>query len=262
MGLVTQGARVRSVQLTGAVALVTGATGGIGRATAAALAEAGARLVLAGRDAEALRALADRHGGHAVPGDLTASGAVNALVAAAESEVGPVDLLVSNAGAGRAAALTDISAEEVEALLALNLLTPVQLTRLVLPGMVERRHGRVVLVGSIAGLVGVRNEAVYSAAKGGLTRLGESLSDELAGTGVGVTLVAPGAVATDFFARRGRAYDRRFPRPVRPERVAAAIRDAVLADRGRVVLPRWLEIAARLNGTAPGVYRALSSRFG
>lgn len=246
------------MRIAGSAVLVTGATGGIGRATAAALSARGARLVLAGRNEAALAEIAERVGGRAVPGDLTEPGAPEALVAAA----GPVDLLVNNAGVGRAAPFPDVSAEEVERLLRLDLAVPIALTRLVLPGMLQRRAGRVVLVGSIAGLVGVRGEAVYAAAKGGLAMLAASLADELAGTGVGVTLVAPGAVDTAFFARRGAAYDRRFPRPVRAERVAEAICVAVEADRRRVVVPRWLGIAARLHGAAPGFYRTLSARFG
>ena len=88
------------------------------------------------------------------------------------------------------------------------------------------------------------------------------LREELRGTGVTVSTVAPGAVATGFFATRGVPYDRRVPRPVRPERVAAAVLAALTRGLPRQVEPRWLGLPARLSATAPGLYRALARRFG
>jgi short-subunit dehydrogenase len=188
--------------------------------------------------------------------------AAEQLIARAERVAGPVDVLVNNAGRGYAGPLATTPPAEIDSLLQLDLATPVQLSRRVLPGMLARGSGRIVFIGSIAGLVGVRNEAVYAAAKGGLAALADSLSDELAGTGVGVTLVAPGAVATRFFRTRGCEYDRRVPRLLTPERVATAIREGIEGERRRVVVPRWLEFAIRLHGGAPGLYRALSARWG
>ncbi len=250
------------MDIVGSVALVTGATGGIGRATAIALSRAGAKVVVAGRNAGRLAGVADLVGAQAVRADLMDPDMPDRLVTEAERVAGPIDLLINAAGVGRAGPLVDTSAAEVDRVIRIDLIAPMQLTRLVLPGMLARGRGRIVLMSSIAGLVGVRNESAYSAAKGGLNTFADSLSDELAGTGVGVTLVAPGAVATDFFSHRGQAYNRRWPRPVGTGIVADAICAGIVADRRTVVIPRWLEFAARIHGAAPSLYRALSTRFG
>jgi short-subunit dehydrogenase len=124
--------------------------------------------------------------------------------------------------------------------------------------MLQRRRGHILLVGSIAGRVGVADEAVYSASKAGLAAFADSLRAELAGTGVGVSLVTPGAVDTPFFERRGRAYGRRVPRLIPPERVADAVLHCVEDARAERTVPRWLAVPARLHGAAPGVYRSLA----
>lgn len=244
------------------VAVVTGATGGIGAATARALHAAGARCVLAGRKADVLAALAAELDAAAVAGDLTDPADVTLLLDTASSAYGRIDILVSNAGVGRAAPLTTLTADDVDGLLQINLRAPIELVRRALPGMVERRSGHIVLVSSIAGLVGVRDETVYAAAKAGLIGFADSLADELHGTGVGVTVVAPGVVETEFFARRGRPYDRARPRPMPPTVVADAIVRAIRTDQFQVVVPRWLGVVARLRGLAPGLYRSLSARWG
>ena len=237
------------MKLAGAVCLVTGASSGIGRATAAALEAKGGRVVALGRDAARLTGVGERQ----VVWDLADPGAV-------ADEVGPVDVLVNNAGFGWAGPFAETP--EVERLVAVNLVAPVLLARALVPGMVERGRGRVVNVASIAGFVGPRDEAVYAATKGGLVAFGEALRYELRGTGVGVTLVAPGVVATEFFDRRGTPYRRAWPRPIPPERVASAIADAVEKERDEVFVPAWLGAVARLRGAAPGLFRALTARLG
>jgi short-subunit dehydrogenase len=248
------------MHIAGEVVVVTGATGGIGRELARQLAGRHARLALAGRDASALEALARPLGAVAVAGDLRTD--PEALIDEVERSLGPVAILVNNAGRGLAGPFAETDPGELASLVELDLVAPMRLTRRVLPGMLERRRGHVCFVGSIAGLLGVADEAAYAAAKGGLALFADSLCDELTGSGVGVSHLAPGAVDTAFFERRGRPYGRRLPRPLRAQRVAAAACAAIERDRRRVVLPRWLEVAARLHGAAPGTYRALSGRFG
>lgn len=186
------------------------------------------------------------------------------LAEAAAEAAGPggVDLLVNNAGVGWSGPIGQMSGQQVADLIAVDLTAPIQLTRLLVPGMVARGHGHVVFVSSIAGATGVRGEAAYSAAKAGLGCFAESLADELTGRGVGVSVIVPGVIDTPFFERRGRPYDRRRPAPLPPQRVASALISAVEQDRGVVFVPRWLRFPAWLHGALPGTFRRLARRFG
>ena len=261
------------MRLTGTVALVTGGSSGIGAATARALAAQGARVLIAGRDRARLRAVAGQTGGIALTADLAAPDGPADLAAAAQraaaalppapgdGEAG-IDILVNNAGLGWAGPIGDITAEKVAELVAVNLTAPMQLTRLLAPGMIARGRGRVVFVSSIAGATGVRGEAVYSATKAGLGSFAESLAYELDGHGVRVAVIVPGVIDTPFFDRRGRPYGRKRPGPQPPERVARAIVACLEHDRGVSYVPRWMRLPAWLHGAAPGTFRALATRFG
>ncbi|GHF28412.1 oxidoreductase [Amycolatopsis deserti] len=249
------------MDVRGAVAVVTGASSGIGAATALRLHEAGARLVLHGRDGDRLAALAERTGGVAVRADFAEPGAVEA--AAAEiTRAGRIDVLVNNAGLGYAGPVSGMSGADVRRLLSVNLAAPVELTRALLPDLLDRPRAAVVFVTSIAGRAGVAGESVYSATKAGVDVFAESLRLELAGTGVRVGVVVPGVVDTEFFARRGRPYQRRSPRPVPAGKVADAVLEAITAERAEQYVPRWLRLPIAVRATAPSVYRALSARFG
>lgn len=252
------------MRLDGAVALVTGGSSGIGAAAARALAAAGARPLIAGRDPARLHAVARETGGLVLVADLAAADGTAELAEAAQQAAGPggVDLLVNNAGIGWAGPIEQMTAEQVAGLIAVNLIAPIQLTRLLVPGMVTRGHGHVVFVSSIAGATGVRGEAVYSAAKAGLGCFAESIAHELAGRGVGVSLIVPGVVDTPFFERRGRPYDRRRPAPLPPQRVARALVGAVERERSVVFVPPWMRFPAWLHGALPGTFRRLAARFG
>jgi short-subunit dehydrogenase len=246
----------------GTVALVTGASSGIGSSAARRLAAAGAQVLVHGRDRARTDQVARTIGGVPLVAELGSAAAAQELARAAIGVHGRVDLLVASAGAGWSGSFLDMEPDRIEELLALDLLAPVVLARCLLPPMVARGSGHVVLVGSVAGRTGVAGEAVYAAAKAGLDACAESLRLELTGTGVGVSVVVPGAVATPFFDGRGRPYDRRFPRPVSPELVADAVVEAVRRDRAEVWVPRWLGVAPRVRALSPGVFRRLSARFG
>lgn len=253
---------MQPIRLDGAVALVTGASSGIGAATAHRLAAAGARLFLAGRDRARLTGLADRLGATAVACDLAGPGAPAAVAQRVLADAGRVDVLVSNAGHGWAGPLHRMTDEQIAAMVAVNLTAPLLLTRAVLPGMLARGSGRLGFVGSIAGRLGVRDEAAYSAAKAGVSAFAASLRQELAGTPVTVTELVPAVVDTPFFARRGRPYQRRLPRPVPAERAAATLLEAMFAGRDEAWLPRWTRVPTVLRAVLPGVYRRLAGRFG
>ena len=242
-------------------ALITGASSGIGAETARRLAAGGATVLLHGRDQGRLEALATEICGTALAGELAEPGAAQALAEQALAVSGRVDVLVNNAGLGWAGPLPEMPRADITRLVAVNLVAPIELTRALLPGMVARGSGRVVFVTSIAGRTGVAGEAVYAATKAGVDAFADSVRFELHGTGVGVGVVVPGVVQTAFFERRGRPYGRSRPRPVPADRVAAAVVRAVTED-GDLYVPRWLRVPVALRGAAPGLYRALATRFG
>lgn len=248
------------MDLRGAVAVVTGASSGIGEATALRLHGAGARLVLHGRDAARLAELSERTGGYALAADFSSSDAVEAVAERIVRRFGEVDVLVNNAGIGWAGRFAEMAGEDVRRLIAVDLTAPIELTRALLP--VVRTPGRIVFVTSIAGRTGVAGESVYSAVKAGVDAFAESLRFELAGTGVKVGVVVPGVVDTAFFARRGRPYQRRSPRPVPADVVAATVLRVVRDGRAEAYVPRWLRLPVAVRGTVPGVYRGLAARFG
>lgn len=246
--------------LHGAHVLVTGASSGIGAALATALAAEGARLTLTGRDETRLAGVCECTGGTPLLVDLADPAARDEL--AGRFRATPPDVVVHNAGVGLAGPLGGQSGQDVDRLLEVNLRAPVQLTRAWLPGMVARGSGHLVFVASIAGALGVAGEAVYAASKGGLLAFARSLRDELAGTGVRVTSVLPGVVATPFFERRGTGYERGFPRPMPAARLADDVVAGITANRAEVVRPRWLRVPIALRATAPGLYATLADRFG
>ncbi len=250
------------MDIAGSTALVTGASSGIGRAVAIALAESGAQVVGLGRDQRALHSLAEASGVTVRRVDFDSAGELQRFVERSLPDFPPIDILVNCAGSGRFALLAEHSAEDVDRLLAVNVRAPIALTQAVLPGMRRRGRGRVVNVASIAGRLGVPNETVYSASKGALAVFSRALDAELAGTGVGVTLVIPGVVRTAFFERRGAPYDRSWPRPLPPERVARAIVRAIARDQSEVVIPGWLRIPIWLQATLPSLYGRLERWFG
>ncbi|TWE16269.1 short-subunit dehydrogenase [Kitasatospora atroaurantiaca] len=244
------------------VALVTGASSGIGRATALRLAALGWYPLLSGTDPERLTEIARLTGGHAMAGDLCRPDGPDRLASWAQAATGRVDVLIANAGVGWRGPFAGMPPDVLERMITLNLIAPLQLARLLLPGMTARGSGRIVLVGSIAGAVGVGEEAVYTATKAALGMFAESLRYELRGTGVRVSVVLPGVVDTPFFRRRGSPYDRAWPRAVTPERVADTIVAGITGRRDRLFVPWWLRVPERVHGVAPGLFERLAARFG
>ncbi|MER8186013.1 SDR family NAD(P)-dependent oxidoreductase [Kitasatospora sp. NPDC094015] len=244
------------------VALITGGSSGIGAATALRLARAGWLPVVSGTDRARLAAVAAGCGGHALPADLAGPGGAQHLAERALAVAGRVDALVASAGVGWRGPFAEMPPQVLDEMVEVDLAAPLRLSRLLLPGMLERRRGHIVLLGSMAGQVGVGDEAAYAAAKGGLSLFAESLWYELRGTGVGVGIILPGAVDTPFFARRGTPFHRERPRPVPPERIADAILSMISGRRDRYFAPGWLAMPARLHGVAPGLFRQLAARFG
>ncbi len=225
------------------VAIVTGASSGIGAATAQELGRRGATVVLAARRAQELNdnveAIREAGGDAlAVPTDIADETQVQLLVDRAMARYGRVDVLVNNAGVGWLNPLVSSPPADIVGLVDVNLMGPMLLTRAVLPGMLARRHGVIVFVGSLSGRVAM--EPLYSATKYGLRGFSLSLRRQLLGSGVSVSLVSPGNIKTAMT----RHVAARMPEP---DIVATTIADLVMHPRREVVVPRrhyaiaWLE---------------------
>lgn len=245
------------MQWTGATTVITGASRGIGRAVALAAAAEGARVGLIARsEADLAAVLADAGGEGAIAvADVADPDELVAALASLASELGPVDILVANAGIGAYGAFADLTAEELDRIVRVNVLGTAHAIRAVVPGMIERRRGHIVTMGSIAGRIGSPFEAIYSATKFAGVGLTEALVVELEPFGIGVSMVNPGPVATSFGEARGHPYDRARPKPVPPEAVATAVIKAVAGDRHEQYVPSAFRPAVVLRHLLPPFFR-------
>jgi uncharacterized protein len=250
-----------AVDLNGARTLLTGASGGIGNAIARALHARGASLVITGRRADALESLKAEFGDRVevLVADLAERGDVEAL----PERAGTVDVLVANAGLPGSGELVGFSPTEIDRALDVNLRAPMQLTRALLPGMIERGNGHLVFVSSLAGKVPAAGSTVYSATKFGLRGFGVSLHDELHGTGVGATTVFPGFISdAGMFAES----NVKLPTGVGtkpPEDVANAVIEGIEKNRAEIdVAPIAVRATGKLAGLAPGAITSMNRRFG
>jgi short-subunit dehydrogenase len=250
------------MRLTDAVVLVTGSSAGIGREAAAGFAARGARVLVHGRDPDRTRRVADEVHGHALIADLAVAADRERLFSEALAVHGRVDVLVNNAGFGYLGPVAEMDVAVARRLIEVNLVAAIEMTRALLPPMLERRRGAVCFVTSIAGRTGVAGEAVYSATKAGLDAFADSIRVEAAGSGVSISVVVPGVVDTDFFETRGTPYTRERPKPIAAATVADAVVRAVARDRAEEWRPRWLRVAPTVRAMAPGAFRRLAVRFG
>ena len=249
------------MQLGGARALVTGATGGIGGAVARALHGRGASVVLSGRREPLLEELRASLGERAevVAVDLAERDGPARLAQSA----GAVDVLVANAALPASGRVEDFEPEEIDRALDVNLRAPIQLTRALLPGMLERGRGHVVLVSSLSGKVGSPRSGIYSATKFGLRGFAAGLREDVEPRGIGVTVVFPGFVSgVGFFAESGV----RLPPWVgtrTPEQVAAAVVRGIERERAEVdVAPLGLRVGTRIAELAPITLARVQRRLG
>ncbi|MEM6382403.1 MAG: 3-oxoacyl-[acyl-carrier-protein] reductase [Pseudomonadota bacterium] len=181
------------------VALVTGASGGIGGAIARALTDAGAKVVITGTRQEALQSLADDVGDAAIPliADLSDNSAVSNILPEAEAKAGaPIDILVNNAGITRDQLFMRMKDEDWDSVIAVNLTAAFKLSRAAIKAMMKKRSGRIIQITSVVGTTGNPGQGNYVAAKAGLTGMSKSLAQECASRGITVNCVAPGFIAT------------------------------------------------------------------
>ena len=194
-------------RLDGKTALITGASGGIGAGIARALHAQGAIVILSGTRRDALDTLAtelaDRV--HVCPADLNDPAAADPLIEAAETAAGPLAILVNNAGLTRDRLALRISDEDWATVLNVDLAAPFRLARATLRGMLRRRAGRIINIGSIVGATGNPGQANYAAAKAGLVGLTKALAQEVASRGITVNAVAPGFIVTPMTEALGEA---------------------------------------------------------
>lgn len=241
--------------------LITGASSGIGEALAREFSRGGDAVTLVARRGEVLRALAAALPGksHVIAADLSDPARAVAVLDEATAALGPIDVLINNAGAQIVAPIQTVSAERADAMMRLDLTTPMRLTAAVLPGMLQRKSGVIVDIASLAALAPTPGMAYYNAAKAGLAAFSEGLRGELRGTGVHVLTVYPGPVDTPL-ARA--AYDNYPPMARmlpggRPEVLARRVRRAVLRRKTRVIYPLFYVLARHF----PGVTRWLMDNF-
>jgi short-subunit dehydrogenase len=269
------------MQLQGRNVVLTGASHGIGLHIADALARAGANLLLAARSADELAGVAERARERgvqavAVPTDVALSDQRLALIERAQAELGSIDVLVNNAAVESVGPFDTVSPEQLEREVAVNLLAPMALTRLVLPGMLDRGSGHLVNISSLAGLVAPSHAEGYAATKAGLIGFTRSLRREYRGRGVGFSVVCPGFVAEGMWARHANLGVRapQLVGVIKVEKVADAVVSAIVDGSSELVVtprpmrpllaaaalsPSFADWVYRFSGAA-GLYREMSQR--
>jgi short-subunit dehydrogenase len=242
---------------------ITGASAGIGEALVRAWAARGASVTLVARRKERLDQIAAEVGGKTFvqAADLSLPEHATSWIAPAEAALGPIDMLVNNAGMQSIEETALASVEKGEETLRLNVFTPLRLTRAVLPAMLARRSGTIVDIASVAALAPVHGMFYYNAAKGGLGNASEGLHGELLGTGVHVLTVYPGPVDTDMARRGFEKYEKTFSARFSPvgttEGLARLILRGVEKKKRRIIYP-W---AYSLALSFPRIARWFTGRF-
>jgi short-subunit dehydrogenase len=248
-------------ELSGARALVTGATGGIGDAIARALHARGAHVMVTGRRREVLDKLASELGDRVEPieADLSDAGAVRSLI----ERAGQVEVLVSNAALPASGKLDSYESGQIDRAIDVNLRAPIQLAHALTPPMVERGSGHVVMISSLSGKVASGHASLYNATKFGLRGFSFALNDELRGTGVGCTTVFPGFIANaGMFADSGVE----LPKGVgtrTPEQVADAVVEGIEKGKPEIdVAPLSLRMGGWLFGASPSLVSSMQRVLG
>jgi len=239
------------MNLAGKTVLLTGATGGLGRAIAGALAGRGAKLVLSSRKQAELDQLAGSLAGdghRTIVSDLAEEGAALQLL----EQAGEVEVFVANAGLPASGRLEGFSQEQIERALRVNLESPVRIARELLPGMSARDSGHLVFVSSISGKAATARASLYAATKFGLRGFALCLREDMRGTGVGVSVVSPGAIRAAGMFADSAAKAPPLMGTGTPEQVAAAVLRAIEHDRGEItVAPLRQRAMSRIAVNAP-----------
>ncbi|MGK2859122.1 MAG: SDR family NAD(P)-dependent oxidoreductase [Thermoanaerobaculia bacterium] len=248
------------MDLKGRIAIVTGASSGIGAATAVALAGAGCRLAIAARRQAELDRVAAQCRALGVDCITIRTDVQNRedcfeLARRTTAELGPPDILVNNAGFAIFDAIVDARPDDIRSMLDTNYLGAVNCVQAVLPGMLERGRGAIVNVASIVGIMGFSGMGGYCATKFALLGFTEALRDEVIERGIRVSAVCPGTTDTEFFvtAQKGKApAAERLLLAVPPERVARAVMRAIRGGQARLIVPWTAGVYMRFKEVLPG----------
>ncbi len=235
------------MKLRGRNAMLTGANGGLGSHIVEALVAQGVNVFLVGflhPGLEAQAAVARKHGCRAdfTAADLRVPSQRERVVVEAERALGPIDILINNAGVEYSCAYHELSVEQIEEVLDVNLRAPMLLSHRLLPGMLERGLGHIVNMSSLAGKSGPAFQEPYAASKAGLTAFTYSLRATYRHKGVSASVITPGFVNAGIYARLISRMNRKAPfllGSVRPERVSNAVVSAIRKDRPEVVISRF-----------------------
>jgi short-subunit dehydrogenase len=260
------------MELRGANALVTGAAGGLGRYICRALAAQGANVAASDLPGEPLEARAKEVAGfgtkvEAVPADLAKQGERRELIGNAEEAVGPIDVLVNNAGVEFVGPYVDAPLSQIDLITKVNLLSVMELTRIALPGMLERRRGHVVNMASLAGKAALAYFHTYNATKHGVVGFSHALHHELLDEPVSVSVICPGFIEREGMYGRVEGYvEERGGNPFGsspPEKVGAAVVRAVQEDRAEIIInARPVRPLIALASVAPKAAFWLNERVG
>ena len=248
------------MRIEGSRVLLTGATGGLGRAIARGLHDRGAHLLLSGRREDALKeVVASFDRAEPLVADLTSAGAARDLVAGA----GQVDVLVANHALPASGRLDDYSAEQIDRALDVNLRTPIHMAHAVLPQMQERRSGHLVFISSLSGKVASGGASMYAATKFGLRGFATSLHDELDREGIGVTTVFPGFISDAGMWAEAGLEMRKGVGLRSPEQVAEAVVGGIESNRSEIdVAPLTLRAGAWAAGVSQSAVQRIQRLAG
>ncbi|MBW1830181.1 MAG: hypothetical protein DRH23_00290 [Deltaproteobacteria bacterium] len=254
--------------LRGKNAVLTGASRGLGPYIARALAQEGVNVALTARTADALEATVQEVSALgveavAIPMDITDEAGRKRLLERARAAHGPIDILINNAGIEWICRYTDMSSEQIEHMVQTNLIAPLILSRLVLPDMIERGSGHIVMMSSLGGKKGSPYSATYAATKAGLIEWTSSVREELRGSGVSASVLCPGFVSdAGMFA----VYGKRAPRlagETSPEKVAAAVVHMIEHDIAeKIINPGPKRLLDITNAISPTMVSWILRRFG
>ena len=252
-------------------AIVTGASSGIGEATARRLARDGMRVTLAARRQDELERVAgeiEAGGGQALvaPTDVRDRAAIHRMVQATLDRWGRVDVLINNAGLGYSARVVDLDPDQLRDQVSVNLVAVVECAQAVLPAMMQQESGHIINVASIAGFIGLPGSSVYSATKSAVISFSDALRREVRTSGIQVTALCPGFVATNFSPRlkkiaEGRPDAQRLPGVMRVDTVADCIAGIIRRPRRRVIIPPGWGLLAAFARAFPWMTDFVLSRY-